>query len=75
MKKYLLHPGYVTSATDGDKHYITASQLMRLYNVREEECVTYLPYRPYPNQEKLIDLYPKYDGKYTDMSKRQEEER
>ena len=51
---------------------------MKLYNVRPEECVVYLPYRPYPNQDKLIDLYPMASGKYVvppikDMQKQEEE--
>ena len=78
MDKYLLHPGYVVSKTDGDRHYITAKMLMKLYNVRPEECVIYLPYRPYPNQNKLINLYPMASGKYVvppikDMQKQEEE--
>lgn len=58
MKRYLLHPGYVVSRTDGDRHYITSQMLMKLYNVLPKDCVTYIPLRPYPNQDKLIDLYP-----------------
>ena len=73
MDKYLLHPGYVVS-TDGKRHYITAKMLMKLYNVPPEECVTYLPYRPYPNQDKLIDLYPVSSGEYKDMQKQEKEE-
>lgn len=73
MKKYLLHPGYVISKTDGDRHYITSQMLMELYNVPPKECVTWNPYRPYPNQDKLIDLYPMASGKYKDMQKQEEE--
>ncbi len=73
MDKYLLHPGYVISKTDGNRHYITAKMLMKLYNVRPEECVIYLPYRPYPNQDKLIDLYPMGSGEYKDMQKQEKE--
>lgn len=71
MKKYLLHPGYVISKTDGDRHYITSENLMRLYNVRPHECVTYIPLRPYPNEDKLIDLYPVANGVYKDMQKQE----
>lgn len=73
MIKYLLHPGYVISKTDGDRHYITAKMLMKLYNVRPEECVVYFSYQPYPNQDELIDLYPMASGKYKDMQKQEEE--
>ena len=74
MKKYLLHPGYVISRTDGNRHYISERMLMKLYNVSLKECVTYLPYRPYPNQDKLIDLYPMGSGDYKDMQKQEKEE-
>ena len=39
FKRYLICPGFVTSRFDGDKHYISAKQLMCLYNVYPEECV------------------------------------
>lgn len=73
MDKYLLHPGYVVSKTDGNRHYISSKMLMKLYNVSPKECVTYLPYRPYPNQDKLIDLYPMGSGEYKDMRKQEDE--
>lgn len=37
MKKYLVIADYVTSQNDGDRHFITFNQLMRLYGVRAEE--------------------------------------
>ena len=72
MKKYLLHPRYVVSKSDGDRHYITSQMLMELYNVSPKECVTFLPYRPYPNRHRLIDLYPMASGKYKDMQKQED---
>lgn len=38
MKKYLPCPGYITSRTDGDRHYIGAGQLASLYRVSMSEC-------------------------------------
>ncbi len=74
MKKYLLHPGYVVSKTDGDRHYITSQMLMKLYNVPPKDCVTYIPFRRCTyDQDKLIDLYPMASGKYKDMQKQEEE--
>ncbi|MCK9569900.1 hypothetical protein M0R72_13230 [Candidatus Pacearchaeota archaeon] len=35
--KYAVHPGYV-SAFDGDRHYITAQQLINLYGVNPKDC-------------------------------------
>jgi len=37
--KYIIDPGYVRSKSDGDVHYISAQQLMKLYNVSPAECL------------------------------------
>jgi len=63
MKKYILHPGYMYSNFDGDKHYISAFQLCLLYSVKWSECVVYVS----DNSEgikDLISLYPRSDGNY-----------
>ena len=65
MIKYLICPGVVTSKTDGDRHYITANQLISLYRVNHSECVV-IPknnkgYRP---DGELIVLSPDYSGQY-----------
>jgi hypothetical protein len=39
VKKYLVRPGHVTSFEDGDRHWISAPALIRLYNVDPHECV------------------------------------
>jgi len=66
-KKFVLLPGYVTSQYDGQDHYISAGQLMKLYKVRQEECVIWDPYNSYIG---LTFLGPRYDGQYENMSKR-----
>lgn len=38
-KKYILVPGWITSQTDGDRHFIGASRLAELYGVPMGECV------------------------------------
>ena len=64
-KKYILHPGYVTSSTDGDEHYISASQLCALYNVSMKECIDSSKVRSSRMLPKgLIKLYPRYGGNY-----------
>lgn len=72
--KYVLCPGYITSKTDGQRHYITAPQLMKLYGVRPKECVVHIPQdwwersdyeRAAKSHEGLIWLAPRYDGDYT----------
>ncbi len=67
MKRYLVCPGWVMSRTDGDRHWIGASQLMQLYGVSPAECVIarngiVLPaYR----RADLIDLHVRYSGDYS----------
>ena len=72
--KYVLVPGTVKSATDGQEHYITADRLIELYRVPRSECVTYdtriaLTDEGYEYRNKwkleLKALYPKSDGNYT----------
>jgi len=71
VKKYVIHSDYVRSRNDGDLHFITCSQLVRLYNVNPSSCI-YCFYgqreREYRsglyNNKDLIHLFPRYDGKY-----------
>ncbi len=37
--KYLVFPGYVVSKNDGDMHFISARQLIRLYGVQVDQCL------------------------------------
>jgi hypothetical protein len=75
--KYALHPGPVTSKTDGDRHFIDARTLAFLYRVRPSECVV-VPWQAQPRSERehqllleriermdLVHLYPRLDGNYT----------
>jgi hypothetical protein len=68
--KFLICPGWVTSKNDGDRHYITAHQLMRLYMVRPEQCLIqgeaaelHIIGRRFDTL-KLIPLRPSYHGHY-----------
>lgn len=52
--RFLVIPGWVTSKTDGDKHYIGVGQLVRLYQLRpgewtDREGGSYGLKRLYPN--------------------------
>ncbi len=38
--KYIIHPGTIVSRLDGDIHYIGFSQLVKLYNVNPDECIS-----------------------------------
>lgn len=39
MKRYTVWPGYVRSASDGDRHYVGFLSLCRLYGVNPAECI------------------------------------
>lgn len=65
---YMLHPGFVYSVFDGDKHYIGVNQLIELYGVDPKHCVV-APEdgRSGWSKEQLkqfIHLRPRMDGKY-----------
>lgn len=67
-RKFALHPGYVTSKSDGETHYISGSRLARLYELTPDEYIiwdtdnphTYMGYR----SEDFFHLYPSYHGNY-----------
>ncbi len=64
--KYVLHPGFIRSETDGEEHYVSADKLAKLYKINYFECFVASEdsIKPIPNDPELIHLYPKYDGKY-----------
>ena len=69
MKKYLIVPDFVTSNNDGDRHFISAQQLIKLYGVDAEEChvashPAHLEGFNIGGENPLIILAPRYDGNY-----------
>lgn len=67
--KYALHPGEVTSQNDGNRHYVGAFELARLYQVPMDECLTINPARQFGlRTDKLIHLYPRMDGRYGELA-------
>jgi hypothetical protein len=78
--RYALHPGWITSRTDGDRHFITAGQLAALYGVPVRKCLI-IPDEStsqwgsrkqdrdrlvrYAGELKLIALAPRHDGDYS----------
>lgn len=38
MKKFIIIGDWVTSKNDGDKHYVNARELCRLYGFNPDEC-------------------------------------
>ena len=75
--KYALHPGPVTSKNDGDRHFIDAHTLARLYRVRPAECVVVPWEAPAPEESEREAApgahqahgagapVPDYHGRYT----------
>jgi hypothetical protein len=73
-RKYVLCPGFVTSKNDGDRHYINAYELARLYNVSVDDCEIYDPAPWWPPSfyryaredfKDLLWLKPRYSGNYS----------
>jgi hypothetical protein len=62
MPRYALHPGWVTSKTDGDEHYIGLGQLIKLYKLRPGEYFRWNEHGHLRND--YIHLYPNYHGLY-----------
>lgn len=76
-KKYLLMPGWIISKTDGDRHFISALELARLYEVSMDECVVWPEQRHegsgflLASQKGLKVLEPLWDGDYPTFRKRE----
>lgn len=70
--RYVLYPGYVTSKTDGQYHYIPSYELARLYGVPLNACVMppgdHMPPSVHEyfwrTHAGLPVLRPRYDGDY-----------
>lgn len=65
MIKYLVYPDYVVSKNDNDKHFISASSLIKLYNVSREECKIITSESDLNGLKgTFFILRPKYNGDY-----------
>lgn len=69
MTRYLIHPGHVRSANDGQLHYVTADQLIKLYQLPQNSRVVIIAHAdPTPSFNDLpgdVHLWPRRDGKYS----------
>lgn len=65
-KKYVICTGYIVSKNDGDRHYIDAPTLMRLYKVNPMGCIVNRDHDSMRGVDtsKLIWLRARYDGNY-----------
>ena len=64
MVRYILHPGYIFSKSDGDRHFIGAEKLANLYGLPLAKCIT-ANSPGYREQDEDIHLKPRYDGDYS----------
>ena len=66
-EKFCLHPGYVTSKHDGDRHYIGAEQLASLYGVDMKDCIVSHSdkFGGFYHDTLYVHLHPRYDGNYS----------
>jgi hypothetical protein len=73
MMKYVCIGGEVISQADGDRHYVNADKLMRLYGLNPNICdrveakdaVWYWrQFNPDSAYGRPIALRPRYDGRY-----------
>ena len=71
--RIILHPGYVTSKTDGERHYIGAGRLADLYGVNIIRCVILArdeDWRGFHDRKGDHHLYPREDGNYAPINPR-----
>jgi hypothetical protein len=66
---YVLHPGMVRSASDGQWHYVDAKRLAALYGLRFDHCLvdwreSVVEVRRWAESGSHIHLFPREDGAY-----------
>ena len=70
MIKYVLHPDYVVSKSDGQTIFISYENLIQNYNLCIDECIRYDDKKcKGVDLSKLIHLYPLYSGDYIEKLK------
>jgi hypothetical protein len=76
MARIFLHPGYVISKNDGQRHFVNAQRLADLYNVYKPRCIVVLPEseKDWQDLPGDIHLHPRYNGNYQSFRKEQEQE-
>jgi len=67
--KLLICPGVIHSRNDGDRHFITESQLANLYKIdfRKHEVRILKPNETLDKYAGFIILSPLYDGEYSKL--------
>lgn len=75
-QKYAIHPGWVISIRDGDRHWVGERQLMGLYNLKPRECIVVRgssDLKGYTGEflNSLKHLYPLSNGNYYDANEKE----
>ena len=71
-RRIFLHPGFVYSKYDGDRHYIGVGELASLYGVNPSDCIVVRnedSIKGHTEQPGDIHLRPRYDGNYAWLPK------
>jgi hypothetical protein len=65
-----IYPGYITSKTDGQSHYIDYFTLIRLYNLNPCECFNASRREDLIGRDitKITKYYPDFHGRYAKPS-------
>jgi hypothetical protein len=63
-------PGYVTSKSDGDRHWVTGAELIRLYRLNPRTTYIWLDESTTAGvpPEQIHWFYPRYDGNYDQVA-------
>jgi hypothetical protein len=66
VKRFAIHPGEVRSQSDGQRHFISGGQLIRLYELNPADCFIVRYVSGEIVDPELLPLYPLPDGRYKD---------
>ena len=66
--RYILFPGWIISRTDGDRHYIDADRLAKLYGLKLGQDCSIIGF-DFKSEDDDVHLHPRYDGDYKNYGK------
>jgi hypothetical protein len=61
---FIVHAGWVTSKTDGQRHWISGGELVRLYGLRTGTYDVDRGTTIMGRGSQVVHLFPRYDGNY-----------
>jgi hypothetical protein len=62
--KDFVHPGSIRSKNDGDTHFISFNDLVRLYKLDPANCINANTWKSPIYPEGARHFFPNYDGNY-----------